>query len=266
MVELGRTIMEIVSTIPGGVLVFMPSRSALDMALQAWSERTAGAQSLFDALAAQKGRVASESGPDAARALQRHEEAVAREGSAVLFCVYRGRSSEGISLSDHAVRGVVCVGIPLPPLSPAVRLKREYNDNVARASLRRSRTLDGETWYNLEAYRAVNQALGRVIRHRLDYGVAVLVDARWTAKGSRRAARYLPRWLRELVRLQDDAMGESLACPVDRLLGDLCQHFNHCSAWHQRALATEGGIQPTEPGSAETSSDATDRRVRPRRT
>ena len=38
--------------------------------------------------------------------------------------------------------------------------------------------LTGEAWYSQTAMRAVNQALGRVIRHRNDHGAVVLLDER----------------------------------------------------------------------------------------
>lgn len=39
--------------------------------------------------------------------------------------------------------------------------------------------LTGEEWYNQQATRAVNQAVGRVIRHRHDYGAIILCDERF---------------------------------------------------------------------------------------
>lgn len=39
--------------------------------------------------------------------------------------------------------------------------------------------LNGSKWYSLEAIRAVNQALGRVIRHAKDYGMIILADERF---------------------------------------------------------------------------------------
>ncbi len=36
--------------------------------------------------------------------------------------------------------------------------------------------LSGEQWYMQSAMRAVNQAMGRVIRHRYDYGAIILAD------------------------------------------------------------------------------------------
>ena len=39
--------------------------------------------------------------------------------------------------------------------------------------------LSGEEWYKQQASRAVNQAVGRVIRHRMDYGAIILCDERF---------------------------------------------------------------------------------------
>ena len=41
-----------------------------------------------------------------------------------------------------------------------------------------SQVLTGEEWYVQQASRAVNQAVGRVIRHRNDYGAIILCDER----------------------------------------------------------------------------------------
>ena len=45
-------------------------------------------------------------------------------------------------------------------------------------------------WYSLQAFRAVNQALGRCIRHLKDYGALFLIDARYSDKTAS-----LARWL-----------------------------------------------------------------------
>lgn len=39
--------------------------------------------------------------------------------------------------------------------------------------------LSGQDWYRQQASRAVNQAIGRVIRHRHDYGAIFLCDHRY---------------------------------------------------------------------------------------
>lgn len=56
--------------------------------------------------------------------------------------------------------------------------------------------LSGQMWYQLEASRAVNQAIGRVIRHRNDYGAILLCDSRF---GSQSFRQQLSSWLQPHV-------------------------------------------------------------------
>jgi Rad3-related DNA helicase len=87
--------------------------------------------------------------------------------------------SEGLDFADRAGRAVVVTGIPFAmKMDPKVRLKREYLDEQMRQSTTKSKTLSGEEWYVQQASRAVNQAVGRVIRHRHDYGAIILCDER----------------------------------------------------------------------------------------
>jgi len=39
--------------------------------------------------------------------------------------------------------------------------------------------MSGDEWYTQQAFRAANQAVGRCIRHKTDYGCVVLVDERY---------------------------------------------------------------------------------------
>lgn len=52
--------------------------------------------------------------------------------------------------------------------------------------------IDGDKWYRLEAFRALNQAVGRCIRHKLDYGCIVLLDQRFTQSSTRNS---MSRWV-----------------------------------------------------------------------
>lgn len=52
-------------------------------------------------------------------------------------------------------------------------------------------------WYEQQAFRALNQAIGRCIRHRLDWGAIILVDGRFSYPKYQRG---LSRWVRSSIR------------------------------------------------------------------
>ncbi|KAL1237327.1 Regulator of telomere elongation helicase [Trichinella spiralis] len=82
-------------------------------------------------------------------------------------------------------------GIPFPPaFDPHVRLKRDYLNEQKQKKLL---SLDGSAWYVLDAVRVVNQAIGRVIRHRNDFGAIILADNRFSSWPN----YYYPNWLRQ---------------------------------------------------------------------
>jgi regulator of telomere elongation helicase 1 len=104
---------------------------------------------------------------------------------AFMFAVFRGKISEGIDLSDELCRAVVVVGVPFPPIRDIKIInKKEYMTakcQQGKSELRpvNQRQLDGYYWYNLQTMRAVNQAIGRVIRHIKDYGAIYFFDLRY---------------------------------------------------------------------------------------
>jgi regulator of telomere elongation helicase 1 len=59
----------------------------------------------------------------------------------------------------------------------------------------------GQVWYNQQAYRAINQAVGRVIRHKDDYGAVILCDERFSQPQS---ISQLPGWMRSHVKKISD--------------------------------------------------------------
>ena len=68
---------------------------------------------------------------------------------------------------------------------PKVILKKEYLDAKGIRERRKAQQagsrqaiqiLSGKDWYNQQATRSVNQAIGRVIRHVQDYGAILLFD------------------------------------------------------------------------------------------
>ena len=114
----------------------------------------------------------------------------------------RGKISEGIDFADAMCRGCIVLGIPYPGLKdPGVILKREFN--TAHKEL-----LNGSEWFDGEAFRGLNQALGRAIRHVNDYGAILLLDSRFHAP---KYQRYLSRWVQGNVANADSARETAMA-------------------------------------------------------
>ena len=126
-------------------------------------------------------------------------------------------------------RAVIIIGIPFAPYTDLkVKLRRDYlderlkqqeklNKRLIKASSRgqdlRSVRMDdlplasimnfssqpysGSEWYRINAHRAVNQSIGRAIRHNKDYGAILLMDDRYTSNSS---IQQLSKWMQPFYR------------------------------------------------------------------
>ena len=134
--------------------------------------------------------------------------------------------SEGINFSDRLGRCVVIVGLPFPNVNSAEwKAKMEYieasvterlssasqdtaltpQDQKPAQTTQRTRGLskdeitkaakdEARTFYENACMRAVNQSVGRAIRHREDYAAIVMIDKRF---GSERIRGKLPGWIQD---------------------------------------------------------------------
>ena len=108
----------------------------------------------------------------------------------IVFSVFRGTSSEDIDFSDDSARVVICVGVPFANTTEKrVKLKIEYLNNINK---KKKKIIEGSEWYLVDAMTAVNQSLGRVIRHSNDYGVMICIDERYN-----NFEKYFSFWIRE---------------------------------------------------------------------
>lgn len=114
---------------------------------------------------------------------------------AMFLAVCRGKVSEGLDFKYDYARAVIIIGLPYPPVrDPKIVLKKAFLD---KNRTRENQMITGDQWYTLEATRAVNQAIGRVIRNIHDYGAILLLDNRF-----KRVRDYLPRWIQKHLRAQ----------------------------------------------------------------
>ncbi|KAG0293227.1 DEAD H (Asp-Glu-Ala-Asp His) box helicase 11 [Dissophora globulifera] len=228
---IGQSLVNVLGMIPDGVVVFFVSYSYMAQVLARWQVKsqtasgTFASQTILERIQARKRifvepREAAEADrllkdyQDCIYARAEHETATTTgQGGggaprgAVLFSVVGGKMSEGINFSDRLGRGVVMVGMPFPNKGSAELQERmRYMDQVQQQeleeeSLRRRqsalpsapmRMTAGSEYYENLCMRAVNQSIGRAIRHQGDYAVIILMDKRY---GVGRIRKKLPEWI-----------------------------------------------------------------------
>ncbi|KAM4566166.1 Fanconi anemia group J protein [Odontesthes bonariensis] len=194
--EVGALLLHVCQVMAKGVLCFLPSYKMLDKLRDRWI--TTG---LWEKLEQLKTVITEPRGGgkgDFDGVLQTYYDAIkyceGRDG-ALLIAVCRGKVSEGLDFTDDNARAVVTIGIPFPNIKDLqVELKMKYNDQHCKSR----GLLPGHRWYEIQAYRALNQALGRCIRHRNDWGALILVDDRYRNNPNRYITG-LSKWVRQLV-------------------------------------------------------------------
>ncbi|NXL93809.1 FANCJ protein, partial [Alectura lathami] len=194
--EVGALLLSVCRTVGQGILCFLPSYKLLDKLKDRWmhtglwrnlelvktviAEPQGGAKSDFDEL------------------LKIYYDAIKCKGEkdgALLIAVCRGKVSEGLDFCDENARAVITIGIPFPNVKDLqVELKRKYNDQHKTTR----GLLPGSQWYEIQAYRALNQALGRCIRHKSDWGALILVDDRFRNNPNKYITG-LSKWIRQQV-------------------------------------------------------------------
>ncbi|XP_057359155.1 regulator of telomere elongation helicase 1 isoform X2 [Manis pentadactyla] len=195
--SLGKALGNIARVVPHGLLVFFPSYPVMEKSLEFWR-----AHDFARKLEALKPLFVEPRGKGGfSEVMDAYYTRVSSPGStgATFLAVCRGKASEGLDFADRNGRGVIVTGLPYPPrMDPRVLLKMQFLDELKGCSGARGQFLSGHDWYRQQASRAVNQAIGRVIRHRHDYGAVFLCDHRFTCVDAR---AQLPSWLRPHVKV-----------------------------------------------------------------
>ncbi|XP_077502103.1 regulator of telomere elongation helicase 1 homolog [Amblyomma americanum] len=193
LASLGRTVCNLCRVIPGGVLLFFPSYAVMRNFVETWT-----ANGTMTSLALVKPTVMEvQRNTDFSSLIQEHCENVdsPEKRGCLLMAVCRGRMSEGMDFTDQYARAAIIVGFPLPPcFDPRVQLKKQYLDESPSRSI-----FSGNDWYVLQATRAVNQAIGRVIRHQHDFGAILFCDKRYSEP---RNLSQLSKWVKEKTKLR----------------------------------------------------------------
>ncbi|XP_041801882.1 regulator of telomere elongation helicase 1 isoform X2 [Chelmon rostratus] len=199
MASLGNTVANLSRVVPHGLLVFFPSFPSMEKTLDFWranghTDRIETVKPMF---------VEPKRKGSFTEVIDGYYNKVSDPASkgGTFFAVCRGKASEGLDFADAFGRGVIITGLPYPPkMDPRVILKMQFLDEMSKKKTPGLKYLSGQQWYRQQAFRAVNQAIGRVIRHKEDYGAIFLCDQRFKNPDAR---AQLPLWVRPYLRLYE---------------------------------------------------------------
>uniref|UniRef100_A0A674MNE4 Regulator of telomere elongation helicase 1 n=1 Tax=Takifugu rubripes TaxID=31033 RepID=A0A674MNE4_TAKRU len=199
MASLGNTVANLTRVVPHGLLVFFSSFPLMEKMLEFW--RANGQAERIDSLkpifVEPKGKANFTEVIDGY--YNKVNDPQTKGGS--FFAVCRGKASEGLDFADTFGRAVIITGLPFPPkMDPRVILKMQFLDEMSSNKTSKLKFLSGQQWYKQQAFRAVNQAIGRVIRHRHDFGAILLCDHRFKNPDAR---AQLPLWVKPYVNQYD---------------------------------------------------------------
>lgn len=180
---LGQTIANLMLKIPHGMVVFFPSYAYMNSVIDIWKK-----YGLYNHMNEYKKIFTEPTETSVEEVLVQFGDEIQRckdihtGCGALLFSVVGGKMSEGINFSDDLARGVVMIGLPFPnAFSAEMVAKREYvQDKVRKAggSLEDARAKARDFYENI-CMRAVNQCVGRSVRHAKDYSSIILIDHRY---------------------------------------------------------------------------------------
>ena len=215
---LGESLISLAARVPDGMVVFFPSYAYLDQVVNRWkfasssssqgqpgnskstSASSSSPSSIWQRLTSQKPifqESKTSTGP-VEDVLAAYSLSISQPNSrgGLLLSVIGGKLSEGINFSDALGRCVVVVGLPFPNTQSAQwKAKLEYIKQSAVKRGRNGKEASRE-FYENACMRAVNQCIGRAIRHKADYAAILLMDRRYAGEGGRIQGK-LPGWIKD---------------------------------------------------------------------
>nr|XP_033199258.1 Fanconi anemia group J protein homolog [Bombus vancouverensis nearcticus] len=193
--ELGAVLLDVCESVPHGILCFFSSYNVMHTQMKRWISN-----SIWTKITSVKQIfIEPRYGGDLKDIMYEYRQVIEqtsgkRRGKitgALFLAVFRGKVAEGIDFKDNEARCVITVGIPYAVRKdPVIDMKLSYNDTNVKKGL-----LKGSEWYSIQAFRALNQALGRCLRHINDWGAVLLVDERFLMHENK---ENLPKWVKTM--------------------------------------------------------------------
>ncbi|KAI4839693.1 DNA repair helicase [Aureobasidium sp. EXF-8845] len=176
IIALGDSILRLLPSIPHGCVAFFPSYSYLEQVVSHWLNtgvwsKMQKTKAIF--------RETQQTGTE--ETLSAYTTAVrSTSQGALLLAVIGGRLSEGINFSDELGRCVIVIGLPYAnPNTAEQKAKLAYiSEKAASSGGVSAGTAAARDFADNTCMRAVNQAIGRAVRHKNDWSAILLFDDR----------------------------------------------------------------------------------------
>ncbi|XP_057557747.1 ATP-dependent DNA helicase DDX11 isoform X3 [Hippopotamus amphibius kiboko] len=201
MDETGRILCNLCNVVPGGVICFFPSYEYQRQVHAHWDKNGLLARLAVRKKIFQEPKRANQVEQvllEYSRCIKHCSPAGGTMTGALLLSVVGGKMSEGINFSDNLGRCVVMVGMPFPNIRSAeLREKMAYLDQtLPRAP---GQAPPGKALVENLCMKAVNQSIGRAIRHQKDFASIVLLDQRYARPP---VLAKLPAWIQDRVEVK----------------------------------------------------------------
>ncbi|XP_032246702.1 ATP-dependent DNA helicase DDX11 isoform X2 [Phoca vitulina] len=201
MDETGRILCNLCTVVPGGVVCFFPSYEYQRQVYAHWDKsgllaRLAVRKKIFQE--PKRANQVEQVLMEYSRCIKCCGQAGGTVTGALLLSVVGGKMSEGINFSDNLGRCVVMVGMPYPNIkSPELQEKMAYLDQTLPRGP--GQPPPGKALVENLCMKAVNQSIGRAIRHQKDFASIVLLDQRYARPP---ILGKLPAWIRDRVEVK----------------------------------------------------------------
>ena len=202
----GKMLVDLVSTIPDGVVVYFPSYNYMEALICEWDATGIMREMTEWKLVFVETRDNLELN---AIALDNYRASCDIGRGGIFFSVARGNISESVPFDLHYGRASVMVGIPYEyTLSKVVQSRLEY--------IQSHFDIREQDYLTFDAMRQVAKCFGRVVRSKTDYGVLIFADNRFHRSDKRSK---LPPWMLQfLPEGQQDLTTDSAVAQIKSFL------------------------------------------------
>mmetsp|Transcript_22971 Transcript_22971/g.44782 ORF Transcript_22971/g.44782 Transcript_22971/m.44782 type:complete len:876 (-) Transcript_22971:153-2780(-) len=183
----GQLLVELCAVVPDGIVCFFTSYEYMEQVVSEWGNKGGRKQpSILQQILKNKLIfIETKDVAETSMALDAFKKACDCGRGAVFFSIARGKVSEGIDFNNHYGRCVVMFGIPYQFTKSRVLLLR-------MDFLQTNYGVQDREFITFDAIRQTSQCVGRVIRSKMDYGIMIFADVRYSKADK---VKKLPQWI-----------------------------------------------------------------------